>query len=414
MFFQRGSEAGRDAPMQPPRPMPRSGANSRNLMLGASLLTLVVAAGFVSGLISYGGIPGSADHQPVQPPEPEQRLPIHALPETEPPREPDPQQVRPMPPPEPQAPATEQLPAKEPEPPVKASPEPKTITSVQREQVVRPEMFGKMKTRERVSLASDTDSSTDGTSTARLQDGAVGRSRAVGSGQSSYGPRNSRESFAASAGRGRKIYHDASMVEPPGGMCVLRGSDIWPLTTPQEIRTALPGGFTMRVIADVHGRIYDGVGSRPCEYPAIPAATLLECEGNTSDVRRGDKAVQAVCSLAVFPGGKTLPLDGFMLTGPDGMVGMPADSRYNWGDEIKGTAIDIIGAIPGALLNLATLGAVGGLADVALNIGTNNFQQSTQMYRQEEHKVVPILYIPRDAPAGLRPGMMVALPDEER
>jgi hypothetical protein len=103
-----------------------------------------------------------------------------------------------------------------------------------------------------------------------------------------------------------------------------------------------------------------------------------------------------------------------MLTGPDGMVGLPAESRYNWGDEIKGTAIDIIGAIPGALLNFATLGGVGGLADVALNIGSNNFHRSTQMYRDQEHKVVPILYVPKAAPAGLRPGVMVALPDEPR
>lgn len=401
-FFRRTDEV----PMQPPRPSPKARANAGFLLVGALALAGLVMGAFFMGIFSYGGVPvvdyggGSASA------EPEPRQPIHSLPETIPPSDPPPQRVDSESPsaPEPSGappPPAEPLPPAEPPPP----------SAPQASRVPEGSMFGKKRERESVSLTSSDQSLPSQAERAAAMRHGNGQQAGAGGG---LGPRNNREEYAVMAGRGRKIYHDAAVVQPPQGMCVLRGSDIWPLTTPQEIQTALPGGFTMKVIADVKGRIYDGVDSVPCDYPVIPAQTELECEGNVSDVRRGDKAVQGVCSLAIFPGGNTLPLEGFMLTGPDGMVGLPANSRYNWGDEIKGTAIDLIAAIPGAVLNFATLGAVGGLADVAVNIGTNNFQRSAQMYREQEHKVVPILYVPRAAPAGLRPGVMIALPDEPR
>lgn len=224
--------------------------------------------------------------------------------------------------------------------------------------------------------------------------------------------RNGREMFAQTAGRGQSLYANGDLVEPPVGMCVSTPHNIWDLQFQGEVHTQFGSEFTVHVLQDVPGRIYDGVSSQPCDFPLIPAGTQVACVPNTIDVGRGDKFVQAVCSRVDFPGGKSLPLDGWSLVGPTRSAGVPGSSRYPWGDIFASAVVDIIGAIPGAFV--AAAGALSGPAGVAINIGSDRFQESTRQYGQSEFKRVPTLYIPRGAPAGLRQIGSLALPDEPR
>jgi type IV secretory pathway VirB10-like protein len=224
--------------------------------------------------------------------------------------------------------------------------------------------------------------------------------------------RNGREVFAQTAGRGQGLYASDEMVDPPAGMCVSTPHNIWDLQFQGEVHTQFGSEFTVHVLQDVPGRIYDGVSSQPCEFPLIPAGTQVACVPNTIDVGRGDKFVQAVCSRVDFPGGKSMPLDGWSLVGPSRSAGVPGSSRYPWGDIFASAVVDIIGAIPGAFV--AAAGSLSGPAGVAINIGSDRFQESTRQYGQSEFKRVPTLYIPRGAPAGLRQIGSLALPDEPR
>jgi hypothetical protein len=224
--------------------------------------------------------------------------------------------------------------------------------------------------------------------------------------------RNGRKMFAQTAGRGQSLYASGEMVDPPAGMCVSTPHNIWDLQFEGEVHTQFGSEFTVHVLQDVPGRIYDGVSSQPCDFPLIPAGTQVACVPNTIDVGRGDKFVQAVCSRVDFPGGKSLPLDGWSLVGSTRSAGVPGSSRYPWDDIFASAVVDIIGAIPGAFV--AAAGALSGPAGVAINIGSDRFQESTRLYGQSEFKRVPTLYIPRGAPAGLRQIGSLALPDEPR
>jgi type IV secretory pathway VirB10-like protein len=224
--------------------------------------------------------------------------------------------------------------------------------------------------------------------------------------------RNGREMFAQTAGHGQSLYANGEVVDPPVGMCVSTPHNIWDLQFQGEVHTQFGSEFSVHVLQDVLGRTYDGVSSQPCDFPLIPAGTQVACVPNTIDVGRGDKFVQAVCSRVDFPGGKSLPLDGWSLVGLSRSAGVPGSSRYPWGDIFASAVVDIIGAIPGAFV--AAAGALSGPAGVAISIGSDRFQESTRQYGQSEFKRVPTLYIPRGAPAGLRQIGSLALPDEPR
>lgn len=226
-------------------------------------------------------------------------------------------------------------------------------------------------------------------------------------------PRNDREAFAATAGRGRKLYHAAGELPPLPG-CVAKTGGVIQLATLGTVKNSAPGQFALQVVAPLQGVVYARKGGpAACVHPLIPANSTVICEPNTVSSGRGDQIIQAVCSRIDFPNGGTLPLDGFPLVGADGSVGVPAESDYPWGDVLKGMAIDIASAIPGALVT-ASAGAIGGGAGVILDIGTGGFEQAGQRYKQDEVRIQKTLFIPRGAPTGLFIPADIALPDQRR
>lgn len=225
--------------------------------------------------------------------------------------------------------------------------------------------------------------------------------------------RNDREAFAATAGRGRKLYHAAGELPPLPG-CVAKTGSVIQLATMGVVKNSAPGQFALQVVAPLQGVVYDQRrGPRACNHPLIPARSTVICEPNIVSSGRGDQIIQAVCSRIDFPNGGTLPLDGFPLVGADGSVGVPAESDYPWADVLKTMAIDIATAIPGALVT-ASAGALGGGAGVILNVGADGFQEQGQRYKQDEVKIQKTLFIPRAAPTGLFIPADVALPDQRR
>jgi hypothetical protein len=226
-------------------------------------------------------------------------------------------------------------------------------------------------------------------------------------------PRTGRELFQQTAGRGGGLYARVDVVEPPAGMCVATPHQVWDLQFGAEVNTQFGVPFSVNVMRDVQGRVFDGVSSRPCDFPLVPAGSQVECIANTVDVQRGDKFAQAVCSRVDFPGGKAVPLDGWSLVGPKRGAGVPATSRYPWGDIFADVAVDILSSIPGAAVQLGTA-ALSGPAGVALNIGVNRFDEQADQIRQMEFRRVPMLYVPFGAPAGLRQTGSFSLPDEPR
>lgn len=231
--------------------------------------------------------------------------------------------------------------------------------------------------------------------------------------QAGMQPRNDREAFAASGGRGRKLYHAAGELPPLPG-CVGKTSGIIQLATLGVVKNAAPGQFGLQVVEPFQGIVYDQKrGPRACTHPLVPARSTVVCEPNTVMSGRGDQIIQAVCSRIDFPNGGTLPLDGFPLVAADGSVGVPAESDYPWGDVLKTMAIDIATAIPGALVT-ASAGAIGGGAGVILNVGADGFQEQGQRYKQDEVKIQKTLFIPRGAPTGLFIPADIALPDQRR
>ena len=231
--------------------------------------------------------------------------------------------------------------------------------------------------------------------------------------QAGMNPRNDREAFAASAGRGRKLYHAAGELPPLPG-CVAKTGNVIQLATLGVVKNSAPGQFALQVVAPLQGVVYDQRrGPRACNYPLIPPRSTVICEPNIVSSGRGDQIIQAVCSRIDFPGGGTLPLDGFPLVAADGSIGVPAESDYPWGDVLKTMAIDIATAIPGALVT-ASAGAFGGGAGVILNVGADGFQEQGQRYKQDEVKIQKTLFIPRAAPTGLFIPADIALPDQRR
>ena len=93
---------------------------------------------------------------------------------------------------------------------------------------------------------------------------------------------------------------------------------------------------------------------------------------------------------------------------------MPAESDYPWSDVLKGMAIDIASAIPGALITASAGALSGGGAGVILNVGADGFERSAQQYKSDEVKIQKVLFIPRGAPTGLFIPADVALPDRRR
>jgi type IV secretory pathway VirB10-like protein len=228
------------------------------------------------------------------------------------------------------------------------------------------------------------------------------------------GPRNDREAFAATAGRGRKLYHAAGELPPLPG-CVAKTGNVIQLATLGVTKNSAPGQFALKVVAPLQGVIYDQRrGPRACTHPLVPPNSTVICEPNTVSTGRGDQIIQAVCSRIDFPNGGTLPLDGFPLVAADGSVGVPAESDYPWGDVLKGMLIDIASAIPGALVTASAGALSGGGAGVILNVGADGFQQAGQQYKQDEVKIQKVLYIPKAAPTGLFIPADIALPDARR
>jgi type IV secretory pathway VirB10-like protein len=227
-------------------------------------------------------------------------------------------------------------------------------------------------------------------------------------------PRNDREAFAASAGRGRKLYHAAGELPPLPG-CVGKTGNVIQLATLGAVRNSAPGQFALQVVAPLQGVVYDQRrGPHACNNPLIPPRSTVICEPNTISSGRGDQIIQAVCSRIDFPNGGTLPLDGFPLVAADGSVGVPAESDYPWSDVLKSMAIDIASAIPGALVTASAGALSGGAGGVILNVGADGFQQQGQQYKQAEVKIQKVLYIPRGAPTGLFIPADIALPDARR
>ncbi|UEM08206.1 hypothetical protein JL101_036525 (plasmid) [Skermanella rosea] len=262
-----------------------------------------------------------------------------------------------------------------------------------------------------------------GGGSARGDDGEAGTGRGAGTSQrqgvqmAGMQARNDREAFAASAGRGRPLYHTAPELPALPG-CVAKTGNVVQLATLGVTKNAAPGQFALRVVAPLQGVVYDQRrGPQACQNPLIPPGSTVICEPNTVSTGRGDQIIQAVCSRIDFPFGGTLPLDGFPLVAADGSVGVPAESDYPWSDVFKGMAIDIVNAIPGALVQAsagAGAGALGGSAGVILDVGAGSFEQAGRQYRQDEVKVQKVLYIPKAAPTGLFIAADIALPDRRR
>lgn len=248
-------------------------------------------------------------------------------------------------------------------------------------------------------------------------EGGTGRAAPGGQGSpmqmAGMNPRNDREAFAATAGRGRKLYHAAGELPPLPG-CVAKTGNVIQLATLGVTKNSAPGQFALKVVAPLQGVVYDQRrGPRACNHPLVPPNSTVICEPNTVSTGRGDQIIQAVCSRIDFPNGGTLPLDGFPLVAADGSIGVPAESDYPWSDVFKGMAIDIVSAIPGALIT-ASAGALGGGAGVIFNVGSDGFQQAGQQYKQDEVKIQKVLYIPKAAPTGLFIPADIALPDARR
>lgn len=240
------------------------------------------------------------------------------------------------------------------------------------------------------------------------QNGSGGRVQAAG-----MSPRNDREAFAMAGGRGRPLYHVAGELPALPG-CVAKTGAVIQLATLGVVKNAAPGQFALQVVEPYQGVVYDQKrGPRSCTNPLIPARSTVICEPNTVSSGRGDQIIQAVCSRIDFPNGGTLPLNGFPLVAADGSVGVPAESDYPWGDVLKGMAIDIATAIPGALVT-ASAGAIGGSAGVILDVGVDGFEEQGQRYKDDEVKIRKTLYIPRAAPTGLFIPADIALPDRRR